>query len=1518
MKKNQTAKGKEQKAKGRRLIAEIQKWRSYRFSCLLFAFCLLPFALALLTANGQTPTAVPDHKRAETGLPFVTWYSPETYQAGSQVFSVEQDDRGLIYIGTGVGIREYDGSSWRSVATPHNSIVRALAKGTDGRIYVGELGDIGYLQPDARGEMRYVSLLEFVPPEDRNFQDVVRALVTPEGIYFHSREILMRLTPEGNGWRYKSWKPAQAFGQSFYVYGSLYIRPTDGVTHRMVGDVLQPLVLRGTPLQANDRVIAMLPYSDKTGEMLLGARNGDLYVLNGETLRPFVSEATPLLRQMGIIRAAVLPDGAYGFLTSVGGFVIMERNGKLRRYLDRAAGILSDGGHYILVDRTGTVWLALQNGLAKVELTSPLTEFSRANGMTGAVVEMVRYQGEIYVGSVNGLLRLDAATGQFQKVTEVKEPENFGLLVHGDNLLVASPIGGIYELTGNRVTGRLRFPKPSTGSFSMAQSRQDANRIWACTNEGLATFRKDATGRWMYEGMIENLPVLRSIIETEPGVFWIGTEGRGVLRIRLQGNSLVNAKVEYFTSAHGLPDDSGVSVHQAAGRILFANRAGVREFDEASGRFVESKTFGAVPTGGLSEEYTVRTTSTGDIWVNFGVRPVLMRRQSDGSYQMDAQLLGRIGAGQVAWLHVDADDVLWMGGVDRMFRYDPAHMPGATQTAPTLVRRVTAGESATLLYGGGGGEASIQMNSPVPYADNTLRFEYAVASLEDPTRNQYQTMLEGFDHDWSAWTHETRRDYTNLPPGDYRFRVKSLNALGQAGTEAEYRLTVLPPWYRTWWAYGAYVLLLGFAAYGSRHWLVAHEREKARRQKAELESTVAARTQEISARAAELATVNHITQALASQLDKDALIHLVGEQVREVFRASIAYVALLNRATMMIEFPYLHGEDLEPIPYGEGMTSQIIRTGQPLLINRNFASNRAELGVKLLGREPASFLGVPIRAGGEVVGVLSVQAMEEEGRFTEADQRLLSTIATAVGVTLHNANLYETARLARVAAEEADEAKSIFLANMSHELRTPLNAVIGYSEMLQEEAVDLGQDEFIPDLQKINAAGRHLLDLINSILDLSKIEAGKMELYLESFTVKTLIDDVAAVIEPLVARKGNQLKINCQDDIGMMRADLTKIRQSLFNLLSNASKFTEAGTITLDVARRNDRMIFRVSDTGIGMNEEQINKLFQPFTQADVSTTRQYGGTGLGLTITKKFCEMMGGEIRVESQPGRGSVFTIELPAQMGDAKSSTERGTTAQLGVAPNAPLILVIDDDPAVQELMQRFLNREGFRAASALNGQEGLRLAQELQPAAITLDVMMPGLDGWAVLSALKANPATHDLPVIMLTIVDDRNLGYALGAAEYLNKPIDRERLLTLLKKYRPEAHAGSVLIVEDEPATREMLRRMLEQEGWQVAEAENGRVGLTQLAKQTPHLILLDLMMPEVDGFTFVEEVNKNPLWRGIPVVVITAKDVTLEDRLRLNGYVEKILEKGAYKREELLREVRDLVAACVRETGAAK
>lgn len=380
------------------------------------------------------------------------------------------------------------------------------------------------------------------------------------------------------------------------------------------------------------------------------------------------------------------------------------------------------------------------------------------------------------------------------------------------------------------------------------------------------------------------------------------------------------------------------------------------------------------------------------------------------------------------------------------------------------------------------------------------------------------------------------------------------------------------------------------------------------------------------------------------------------------------------------------------------------------------------------------------------------------------------------------------------AAESANLAKSAFLANMSHELRTPLNAIIGYSEMLQEEAEEAGQGEFVPDLQKINAAGKQLLSLINDILDLSKIEAGKMELYLENFDVPTLLGEVESTIEPLIQKKGNRFELKINSNLGQMYSDLTKLRQSLFNLLSNAAKFTQEGTITLEVSRTLENEVdwftFKVRDTGIGMTAEQIGKLFQPFVQADNSTTRRFGGTGLGLAITRRFCEMLGGDVLVESTYGQGSTFIIRLPADSRALKTPNILPETATEISDTGKNKLLVIDDDPTVRDLIKRFLAKEDWQVITAVSGEEGLRLAHEMRPNLITLDILMPTLDGWGVLKSLKADPLLADIPVIILTIMGQQDLGQVMGAVDYLTKPINQEQLVKLLKKYQPVTKANS--------------------------------------------------------------------------------------------------------------------------------
>jgi signal transduction histidine kinase/CheY-like chemotaxis protein/HAMP domain-containing protein len=496
---------------------------------------------------------------------------------------------------------------------------------------------------------------------------------------------------------------------------------------------------------------------------------------------------------------------------------------------------------------------------------------------------------------------------------------------------------------------------------------------------------------------------------------------------------------------------------------------------------------------------------------------------------------------------------------------------------------------------------------------------------------------------------------------------------------------------------------------------------------------------------------------------------------------------------------------------------------------------------------------------------------------------------------------------ARDAAEAANRAKSAFLANMSHELRTPLNAIIGYSEMMLDEAEDRGETTQTADLRKIRDSGRHLLALINDVLDLSKIEAGRIEVVTEPFDVVALARELQSTVRPLATKNGNSLEVTVSPGAGVLRSDPLKVRQILLNLLGNACKFTHDGRVALDVRRLardgRDWIEWRVSDTGIGIEGDKLGRLFAEFTQADNSVTRRFGGTGLGLAISRRLGDLLGGTIAVESTAGAGSTFTLTLPADATadatavavDANAGGEVATPAGAG-----DYVLVIDDDPLARDLVVRHLRREGLQAVEATSGPEGLALARARRPVAIVLDVLMPEMDGWAVLGALRSEPALARVPVVILTILGEPARGLALGAADYLQKPLDAASFTEVVRRHLGGPGHRDVLVVEDDDHTRQLFARRLEASGYVPRLAANGLEALALCAARTPDLVMLDLAMPTMDGFEFLERLRTTPATERVPVVVVSGADLSDAQRGRLREHVAHIVAKHGSDCEQWL------------------
>src|SRR6266508_4249107 len=683
---------------------------------------------------------------------------------------------------------------------------------------------------------------------------------------------------------------------------------------------------------------------------------------------------------------------------------------------------------------------------------------------------------------------------------------------------------------------------------------------------------------------------------------------------------------------------------------------------------------------------------------------------------------------------------------------------------------------------------------------------------------------------------------------------------------------------------------------------------------ADLEKKVELRTRELAQSVEELRALGEVSQAVNSTLDLETVLNTIvakatqlsGTEAGAIYVHDDAKNEFALRATYGMSEAFVAELARQGVGFGESTVAQAAMRRAPVQVADLEEAKPTPLQEVILRAGYRALLVMPLLSRDNLMGALVVRR-KAPGSFPAAVLDLLQTFAAQSVLAIQNARLFQEIEEKGRQLELTSRHKSQFVASMSHELRTPLNAIIGLTQMMVNNASRFGTEKAAEPLRRVNRAGTHLLGLINQVLDLSKIEAGKLELSPETVNLAPLLEEIIGTARQLAEQNKNRLIVDAQANLGQLTVDPMRLRQILLNLLSNACKFTKQGEVKLRVKKVVDGgnwIEIAVADTGIGMTPEQQAKLFEEFIQADSSTARQYGGTGLGLAITRRLARMMGGDVTVASEPGKGSVFTVRLP---GSADSQAKSSTGSDGRRSPTADRVLVIDDDATARELIADHLKAEGFSVATAAGGVEGLKLAKDLRPTAITLDVMMPDLDGWSVLAALRQDPELAEIPVIMITIVDEHRRGIALGAAGYLTKPIDRERLRHVIGRFRAPARPTRVLVVEDDAVQRERMLGWLDGPQWTVREAENGRVALRRIQENKPDVILLDLMMPEMDGFAVVAALQKEAHWQDIQVIVITARDLDAKDRERLNSGVQSVLVKERFRPADLVERVRRLV-----------
>ena len=1232
-----------------------------RISIRRYIICFITFAIVLIACSSIFAQAHLRHAapqislREEAGLPYLQNYTPRAYHAHAQNWAVEQDARGVMYFGNTAGILEYDGVRWRLMSTPNKSVVRTLGTGPDGRIYVGAHSELGYLAPDSAGQMQYISLLSQLAPEDRNFNNIWKIHTFPGGVYFRSSTHLF-LWAEG---QMRVWKPGNEFHRSFFVHSTFYIREIGVGLLRMVGDALQPVA--GGERFADNRLDLMLPLD--ANDILIGTRADGLLRFDGSAFHPFPTEADNFLRENQLYDGAVLPNGDFALATLRGGVAIIDRTGRFLQRLDKNSGLLDNTVWSVYPDRQGGLWLALNSGLARVEIPAPLTKFTETQGIGSSTEALLRHQGRLYAATGLGVYYLapPAAPGDtpvFRPVSGIAA-QSWSLLPAGRSLLAATS-NGVYQIENDRAV-----PLLDGLCFVLYQSQFDSTRIYTGLIDGLGILQF-SNGRWRFSGRVPGISEeIRSIAEDPDGALWLGTQFQGALRVKLPPGKSVSEldetllQVTRFGQTHHLPEGE-VNVYPVNRRVRFATSQGLRSFDAHRQIFLADSSLGTLLADTAYAIHRLVEDGRGRVWVERGKENSLdiavLEPEAGGGYHWQKSPLLRMNDLRPAWViypEPGGGDVVWFGSTGGIVRYDRTIDKNYQLDYPALIRRVKAGGDS-LASGGNpllpmlsenaasGGE--VLQGGRLDYSRNALRFEFAAPSYDDPAANRYQYYLEGFDNNWSAWTRETQKDYTNLPEGQYRFRLRARNIYGHESSEAAYIFTIIPPWYRKWWFYlaGLTMLLAGVFAiirYGMR--LAAkREQEIARLREAEL-----TRRKNI-----ELKEKNDQLEKLLLELNA-AQAQVMRSETRFRSVAKFANDAIITaNSEGDITFWNNCARDIFGYPEHEVLGKPVT-----MLMPESYREGHRQGMARFTSSRRTTIIGQAV----EMEGLRkdgTVFPLELTLAFWETDEGKFFTgiIRDITRRKQEHEELVKTQRQLYQAEKMASLGK--LTAGIAHEINTPVGVInstadisarcivkleeaLVKSEPSREGGDNSGYQKYLQILKNNSQAFQTASERVSKILASLKNFTRMDESDFHKVDIHEGIDSTLTLLESEI---GEQIEvIKNYSDIPPVPCYPGELNQVFMHLLTNAvHAIPGKGRITIQTFVENEQVHIRITDSGIGISPEQQRHLFDPGFKTAGSRVK----AGLGLFTSYNIIQKHRGQIKVESELNRGSTFTVSLP----------------------------------------------------------------------------------------------------------------------------------------------------------------------------------------------------------------------------------------------------------------------------------